>query len=237
MIHWPAVAPILEVPGLVADWLRALPTWAVVGLGLATAFTVVATAAFLAGTRLYPDRDRTRGGPDQGEYRRRAEIRAFLRSIDEEFVEDHPVRGRPVAFYLPARDVAITFDVDAFFRIDGSDTHAILVEHELPGALLGARLPFETPEPEPRFEDRSRPGVGDPVASAFDVLGLPTDADEEAVRTAYREQVLSAHPDQGGDPEAFERLQDAYAVARTATNGEHDRRASRSDRQDRVGRS
>ncbi len=198
--------------------MQALPGWVVAGLALGAAFTVVAVVAFFAGTRLFPGPEHGRNGTGPGERKRRAEIRAFLRDLGEEFVEDHPVCGRTVAFYLPERGVAITFDARAFFRIEASDTHAVLVEHELPGPLLGARLPFETPEPAVEEESPSR----DPIAAAFDVLGLPVDATEDAVQSAYREQVKSVHPDQGGDPEAFKRLLEAYTVARAAAAGRED---------------
>ncbi|PSP76944.1 hypothetical protein BRC81_11405 [Halobacteriales archaeon QS_1_68_20] len=191
----------------------ALPGWVLAGLALGAAFTVVAVVAFVAGTRLFPGPNHDQRGTGPGEQKRRAEIRAYLGDLGEEFVEDHPICGRPVAFYLPERDVAITFDARAFFRIENSETHAVLVEHELPGLLLGARLPFETPDPEPAVEESpSR----DPVAAAFDVLDLPRDAGEDAVQSAYRERVKSAHPDHGGDPEAFERVVEAYTVARAA---------------------
>ena len=34
------------------------------------------------------------------------------------------------------------------------------------------------------------------MSTAFDILGLPSDADAQQVRTAYRAQVKSCHPDQ-----------------------------------------
>jgi len=202
----------------VIDWLSELPEWAVVGLALGAAFTVVAAVAFLAGTRLFPEPDRGRSRGTSGESRRRAEIRAYLDGIGEEYAEDHPVCGQPVAFYLPARDVAITFDARAFFRIEGSGTHAVLAEHELPGAALGPRLPFETPDPEPEGSGDGLAANGDPVRSAFAELGLPSDADAATVKSAYRRQVKSVHPDQGGDPEAFKRLREAYTVAKEAAS-------------------
>lgn len=50
---------------------------------------------------------------------------------------------------------------------------------------------------------------------AFRVLGLPPDADAAAVKAAYREQVKRTHPDaDGGDREAFQRVNAAYETLR-----------------------
>ncbi|WEX79190.1 J domain-containing protein [Sinorhizobium numidicum] len=49
-------------------------------------------------------------------------------------------------------------------------------------------------------------GVIDPYV----LLGIERDADERAVRTAYRKAVKTAHPDRGGDAEQFGKLQAAY---------------------------
>jgi len=45
---------------------------------------------------------------------------------------------------------------------------------------------------------------------ARDLLEVDPDATEEALRTAYRERVKEVHPDRGGDPEQFKRVQWAY---------------------------
>lgn len=48
---------------------------------------------------------------------------------------------------------------------------------------------------------------------ASQVLGVAVDADERTVKRAYREQIKDAHPDaEGGDEEAFKRVQQAYEV-------------------------
>ncbi|MFB6146648.1 MAG: J domain-containing protein [Halobacteriaceae archaeon] len=193
-----------------------VPQWLLAGLGGAAALTVIFAAVFAAGERFFPAP--SSGGPDRtGARRRRREIRDYLDAIGEQYAEEHPVAGHPVAFYLPDRDVAITFDARAYFDLEAADHHAILVEHEMPGAHLGARLPFETPavggvgargaaEPSPE----SRPPVDRPFAE----LGIdPTDSVAE-IRAAYRERVKEVHPDQGGDEAAFRRVQAAYASAR-----------------------
>ena len=181
------------------------PEWLLLGSGGAVAVTAAVTVVFVVGARLFPTAER----PPRydGETRRRAEIREYLSAIGEPFAEDHPVGGQPVAFYLPERDVAITFDARAYFRIDGTPTRAVLVEHEMPGVHLGDRLPFETPVVE-TGDDRTA------TAAAFAVLGVPATASAREIQQAYRRQVKQVHPDHGGDREAFERLREAYAAAK-----------------------
>jgi hypothetical protein len=166
-------------------------------------------AIFVLGERLSPT-PRGAGPSWSGDDRRRAEIRDYLRAIGEPFSEDHDLRGTTVAFYLPARDVAITFDARAYYHIDGSPTHAVLVEHEMPGAHLGSRLPFETPTPPSADATDERL---DPVARAFAVLGVSPAVSESELRDAYRRKIKEAHPDHGGSREAFRRVREAYATA------------------------
>ena len=42
-----------------------------------------------------------------------------------------------------------------------------------------------------------------PVNDPYDILGVDRDADEAAIRTAFRRLAKGAHPDSGGDTEAF----------------------------------
>ncbi|USZ69645.1 J domain-containing protein [Halorussus salilacus] len=188
-----------------------MPEWLVVGLWLSAAVGVLIGAIFAVGSRLYPTRtvETTRAS---GEGRRRMEIRQYLSTIGEEFAEDHFVEGQHVAFYLPERDVAITFDARAYFRIERSPTYAVLVEHEMPGVHLGDRLPFETPELDDG-EDRV-----DPVEAAFAVLGVPENATLSEVKRAYRERIKEVHPDQGGDRERFQQVREAYTTVRKRAN-------------------
>ncbi|PSP83126.1 J domain-containing protein [Halobacteriales archaeon QS_6_64_34] len=190
-----------------------LPPWLVFGLLLGVAGSLVVAALFFVAGRLFPAKRQGRGVRDGGEQRRRAEIREYLTAIDEQFAENHPVAGQTVAFYLPNRDVAITFDARAFYRLERSPTVPVLVEHELPGAALGRRLPFETPtvsvgsEPEPR-------SVVDPTRQAFAELGLRETATVDEVKSAYRSRVKQVHPDHGGDEEEFKRVREAYTLAK-----------------------
>ncbi|WP_368280321.1 DnaJ domain-containing protein [Halomarina oriensis] len=199
----------------------ALPNWLFLGVLIGVALSVLVAGTFVVGGRLFPDPPIRPGRGEDTESRRRTEIREYLTHIDEPFAERHFVEGHTVDFYLPKRDVAITFDARTFLAIDtdaGGRTDAVLVEHELPGVGLGGRLPFETPQVG--FDDEGGDGEyglagrPDPNPAAFAHLGLSTNASEDEVRQAYRQRVKTVHPDQGGDPEAFRQLQEAYAAAR-----------------------
>jgi len=48
------------------------------------------------------------------------------------------------------------------------------------------------------------------VRSARKILGVPADADEESIRSAYRRLARKHHPDVGGSEEEFLRIQEAY---------------------------
>lgn len=201
---------------MVVDIVRLLPAWLLVGVALGLAATGGVAATFYAADRLFPARDRVSDGARvDGAARRRTEVRDYLRSIGERVREDHAVDGVTVPFYLPEREVAVTFDAHDYFRLREAGVSAVLAEHELPGHSLGRRLPFDVPEPEPRA--RRTP---DPVAAAFAELGVPRTADAAAVKRAYRERVKEVHPDQGGDEAAFRRVRDAYATASAHADGE-----------------
>lgn len=192
--------------------LTALPDWLVFGVVLGGVLSAVVAGIFLLGERLFGSSESTRrerraDGMGDGTVRRRAEIRHYLDSIDEPFVEETTVNGEHVAFYLPARDVAVTFDARVYFNLRGSRTDPVLIEHELPGGAIGARLPFETPTVT---IDRS----DDVPTAAFATLGVPTDADSTEIKRAYRERVIDVHPDHGGDETEFKALREAYDEAK-----------------------
>ena len=46
----------------------------------------------------------------------------------------------------------------------------------------------------------------------YDVLGLDKSASPDDIRKAYRKLVMIHHPDKGGDPEKFKKIQTAYEV-------------------------
>jgi len=190
------------------EWVATLPDWLVLGTVLGVGSSCCVAGLFVLADRFFPAQQ-TRQQYGNTESRRRVEIRDYLDEIDESYAEDHPVAGQPVAFYLPQRDVAITFDARAYFRIEKTDTIPILVEHELPGVAIGARLPFETRESQPETEQTTHPARG-----AFATLGLPAGAPIDEVKSAYRRKVKNVHPDQGGDEEEFKRVREAYTTAK-----------------------
>lgn len=195
--------------------LSFLPEWLLVGLLVGGLGSVGVAALFVVASRHFPSPVEPAEVGLDGDGRRRDELRAYLRAIDEPFAEDHPVAGQPVAFYLPARDVAITFDARAYYRIERTATEPVLVEHEMPGIQLGARLPFEVPEAE--FGDETTSRDLEPAAAAFRELGLTPPATLADVKAAYRERVKDVHPDLGGDEDEFKRVREAYTTAKQYT--------------------
>lgn len=53
---------------------------------------------------------------------------------------------------------------------------------------------------------------GGTVTDPYKTLGVPRDADGAAIKSAYRARAKSAHPDSGGDVEAFARLTTSYEL-------------------------
>lgn len=50
------------------------------------------------------------------------------------------------------------------------------------------------------------------VIDPYKMLGIERDADEQAIKLAYRKAAKAAHPDSGGDTEQFARLQAAFEL-------------------------
>ncbi|MBB4103471.1 curved DNA-binding protein CbpA [Rhizobium borbori] len=50
------------------------------------------------------------------------------------------------------------------------------------------------------------------VIDPYKMLGVERDADEQAIKIAYRKAAKTAHPDSGGDVEQFARLQAAFEL-------------------------
>ncbi|WP_280587805.1 J domain-containing protein [Halorubrum sp. Boch-26] len=226
---------------MVVELISAVPPWILLGVALGGAASALAAVAFYLGNRFVAPSVAAAGGDrtNAGDERRRREIREYLTAIEERFREDHALGEVAVPFYLPQREVAITFDAHDYFRLEGEGVYTVLCEHEMPGRGLGRRLPFDVFEPDrgptPSAEDADR----DPVAAAFAELDVDRDADTDAVKRAYRERVKETHPDQGGDEESFRRVREAYATARNHAGGageEAGRRhsAARTARTDRT---
>lgn len=196
------------------ELLNELPTWLLLGVGLGAVASAAVGTVFYFGDRLFPPIDRSgQQGYVDGNLRRHAEIRSYLTAIDERFVENADLDGFTAAFYLPGRDVAITFDPRVFFGLESAATYVVLCEDEMPVANLGRRLPFEVDEPE-RDAGRSRRTADRSVTSAFQDLGLDAGASQDEVRSAYRSQVKEVHPDRGGTEAEFMELREAYTTAK-----------------------
>lgn len=196
---------------MLIEQLTALPSWLLLGIGLGIVASGLVAAVFYFGERLFPTTEPSGSYRHvDGSLRRHAEIRSYLQTIDEAFVENAAVAGQTTAFYLPERDVAITFDPRVFFGLEATPTYVVLCEDEMPAGQLGRRLPFEVEEPEPP----SRPAAGRSVAGAFDQLGVDRSASEAEIKQAYRSQVKEAHPDSGGSEAEFKRLTEAYTTAK-----------------------
>lgn len=210
---------------MAVEALLVLPEWVFVGVVVGVLMSAGVAATFLVASRLFPDDDYRRGSWRSTEKRRRAEIRRYLDAIGERFAEDAVVAGETVAFYLPRRNVAVTFDARTYLELEGMPTTGVLMEHEMPGIALGHRLPFETPSVSVGETDgdgtdtaRTDPDWGGRNAgatdAAFAVLGLSRSASDDAVQRAYRERVKEVHPDQGGTESEFRRVREAYDTAR-----------------------
>lgn len=67
------------------------------------------------------------------------------------------------------------------------------------------------------------------VREFYSVLGLETDSPTaEEVKAAFREKAKKMHPDQGGDPEEFQKLKQAYDILSNPLCSEHYRRTGES---------
>ncbi len=46
----------------------------------------------------------------------------------------------------------------------------------------------------------------------YNTLGVPRDADQDTIKKAYRKLAMQHHPDKGGDPNEFQKINEAYEV-------------------------
>ena len=194
-----------------------LPAWVVFGLLFGLVASAIVAALFYVGDRLFPATDHghnDRTHHTSGTERRRAEYRDYLTAIDEPYLEAHDRAGHSLDFYLPQRDVGLTFDPRVLFGLEETTTHVILCEAEMPAANLGRRLPFEIPD-----DVRTPPTSNDPVDQAYEQLGITPDATATEVRDAYRSRAKETHPDRGGRSEEFKQLQEAYATVKDHAEG------------------
>lgn len=180
-----------------------LPVWLVNGVILGIVAAAGVLFVYLVGLRWF-DLGRPAGQTHDPDGLRRTEVRAYLAAIGEAAVEDVAIEGTEVAFWLPDRAVAITFDAGAYFRLRDAGVTTVLLEHEVPGDRIGNRLPFDTPSVETH-----RP-VDDGATWARSVLDVPVDAPEAVIERAYRERIKEVHPDVGGDATDLIEVIEAY---------------------------
>lgn len=53
---------------------------------------------------------------------------------------------------------------------------------------------------------------GGTVTNPYEILGVRRDASDDQIKSAYRRRAKTTHPDSGGAPEAFSRVQKAYEL-------------------------
>jgi curved DNA-binding protein CbpA len=58
----------------------------------------------------------------------------------------------------------------------------------------------------------------------YDVVGVKSGASLDEIKAAFRSRALTLHPDKGGDPEKFKRLQEAYEILKRDFNPDGTRR-------------
>lgn len=75
-------------------------------------------------------------------------------------------------------------------------------------ALRDGRLPLG--RQRPRFETLVREHVGGVDASTWEQFGLTQGASEDQIRSRWRQLAKQLHPDAGGDPAAFVRMQAVF---------------------------
>lgn len=132
-------------------------------------------------------------------------------------------QGQPsdpgVAVYFELKGKPVSMACDKWYRVE-DNVWAIAKHIE---ALRGqARWGVGSVEQSFRGY-MALPAIGESEASTWwKTLGVPINADPQIVRAAYRLLVRKHHPDVGGDPEMFRRLQAAMdrfeASLRVTTN-------------------
>ena len=53
------------------------------------------------------------------------------------------------------------------------------------------------------------------MTTPHEILGIEPDASDDQIRAAYRRAAMKHHPDRGGSPEEFQRIQAAYEKLQT----------------------
>jgi len=123
------------------------------------------------------------------------------------YAEAKPKSGDPgIACYFTRKGKQLCFACDCYLSVD-SNLHAIALTIEAlrgiarwgTGDMMEAAFTGFTALPE-----RAGP------ANWWETLGVPINATLDQAKEAYRILVKKHHPDAGGDPELFRRLQEAW---------------------------
>ena len=72
-----------------------------------------------------------------------------------------------------------------------------------------------------------KPAAAPAEPQMYPMLGVPVTASERNIKRAYREKALIYHPNKGGDPEDFKKLQKEYETALASLGAEGGRRKTR----------
>jgi hypothetical protein len=134
-----------------------------------------------------------------------------------------PTDGGP--FYVaecPRCRERVKLEEDPLFRLVASPEVGPSVHRDPMGFL---QRPFsvvhvrqQPSESHARAPSRPRSRAPGPVEKAYGILGLPVDADREAVEHAFREQAKRCHPDRFAhrDEESQRQAHQAFILIRTA---------------------
>ena len=67
---------------------------------------------------------------------------------------------------------------------------------------------------EQQRRQRRQQRSAQPVVDHYSILGVSRNADANTIKSAYRRLALQHHPDKGGDPEMFRKVQEAWEELR-----------------------
>lgn len=114
-----------------------------------------------------------------------------------------------VAVYFKYKDKSMCFASDSYRKVEDNMRALALTI----GAIRGMERWGASDMMERAFTGFLQ--LASPMSFDWrDVLGINTDADWSEAEAAYKTARSSAHPDKGGSPEAFNRVEEAFKVAK-----------------------
>lgn len=132
----------------------------------------------------------------------------FMMELDH---DTGTVTGNVTAGQFAGADL---MDLDEFHtralidEISGDADSVSLLESWLDANRSGWREYFAEQAEGPRGTEPS-PSAGDPLAEAYEVLGLQPDASDDEIRAAHRELMKAVHPDHGGSSYLASKINEA----------------------------